>query len=120
MRLVVMLALLATVLGAGCSKTRKTSVSDTLPGRQVYEVKNCTRCHGVDAEGGTSAPSLRFIGHRLSKEQIVEFLKDPALYTQKDARLAGQAGKYPTRMPGFPFMAPADLERLAEYLLALN
>jgi mono/diheme cytochrome c family protein len=120
MRLFLTFVVFAMAIGAGCSKNRTPSPSDALPGRQVYEVKNCTRCHGADAEGGTSAPSLRNIGSHLTKAQIVEFLKDPARYMKTDARLAEQASRFPTKMPAYPYMEQTDLELLADYLLALK
>jgi mono/diheme cytochrome c family protein len=120
MRVFLTIGILAALAWGGCSKTRTPSASDALPGRQVYEVKNCTRCHGADAEGGTSAPSLRNIGSRLTKEQIVEFLKDPPKFIKNNPRLATQPGRFPTQMPAYPYIEESELQLLAEYLLALK
>ena len=120
MRVVLTVGMLAALVAAGCSKTRTPSASDALPGRQVYEVKNCTRCHGVDAEGGTSAPSLRDLGSRLTKTQIVEFLKDPPKFMKNNPGLAAQPGRFPTQMPAYPYVEESDLHLLADYLLALK
>ena len=110
----------AALLVAGCTKTKLSDAASSLPGRRVFESNNCTRCHGSDGEGGMAAPSLRDVSARLSKAQLAEYLRDPDAFARKDERIGGMAGTYPTRMPGFPNIAPADLDLLVDYLHALN
>ena len=109
----VFVAAMASCGGNGGKET------ENMPGRQVFEKQNCAQCHGSSGEGKPTAPQLRDLDSDWTKEQLVEYLRNPAQYAETDERLKKQAEQYPTMMPNYNYISDDDLAKLAEYLLAL-
>ncbi|HET7628437.1 MAG TPA: cytochrome c [Bacillales bacterium] len=63
----------ASQIGNDQAKGGGGATADASP-KQIFE-KNCASCHGQNLEGGMG-PSLQHIGSKLSKEQILEQIKN--------------------------------------------
>jgi cytochrome c553 len=118
MKYIFSLSVLTLLLLASCGKTSNDS-SMELPGRAIFEQQNCGLCHGHNAEGKATAPKLADLEDNWNKDQLVEYLKNPAQYAEEDPRLSSEGHKYPSMMPNYNFVSESDLQILSEYLLAL-
>lgn len=94
--------------------------ADALPGAALFREKNCVVCHGAGGEGRATGPELRNVGKHFTREQLVEYLKNPTAYAEKDARLAARMHDFPGMMPKYDYLEPTQLEQLADYVLALT
>ena len=116
------LSCLALMLSA-CRKTGEKpegAASAADAGKELFSAKNCVMCHGDNGEGRSSAPALRMLKQYYTKNQLIEYLKDPNAYADKTPRLAERRGMYPRMMPSFKSSEAAELEQLAEYVLSLQ
>jgi mono/diheme cytochrome c family protein len=87
-------------------------------GPQLYQV-NCSMCHGPDGSGSMLAPTLHGKKGHWVRATLVSYMKDPVGYAEKDPRLKAQAGKYSLPMTSMKMLPQADLERLADHVLAM-
>lgn len=94
--------------------------ADALPGAALFREKNCVTCHGPAGEGRATGPELRNVGAHFTREQLVEYLKNPTAYAEKDARLAARMHDFDGMMPRFDYLEQTQLEQLADYVLALT
>jgi mono/diheme cytochrome c family protein len=94
--------------------------ADALPGAALFQEKNCVVCHGAGGEGRATGPELRNVGKHFTREQLVEYLKNPTVYAEKDPRLAARMHDFPGMMPKYDYLEPTQLEQLADYVLALT
>jgi cytochrome c oxidase subunit II len=89
------------------------------PGLEIFERNGCGACHAVrgTAAGGAVGPDLSHLGGRgsigagvlpMSAASIARFITEP------------EAVKPGVAMPGYPGLAPADLDALASYLEGLR
>ncbi len=69
-------------------------------GERIYELNNCTSCHGGDRAGTSVFPSLKNLSGRRSEKQLATILK---------------TGK--GQMPAFPNLSKEDTEALLAFLL---
>ena len=67
----------------------------------------CVACHSVNGQGGVVGPALDGVGNRMTKEQIVAWLRDP-LKVKPDSK-----------MPKLP-LSEADIAELGAYLALLQ
>jgi len=65
--------------------------------------QTCMACHALGGQGGSVGPALDTIGQRMTKDQLVLWLRDPA------------AVRPNTQMPKLP-LAEADIEQLSTFL----
>jgi quinohemoprotein ethanol dehydrogenase len=72
-------------------------------GALVYAMNACLVCHGTDAVAGGAAPDLRTSSYPANREAFHGVVRG-ALITNG--------------MPGFPNLAPADIEAIRQYLRA--
>jgi cytochrome c553 len=106
---------------AACGKSGgKPEAAAADAGKELFSAKNCVMCHGDNGEGKASAPALRMLKQYYTKDQLIEYLKDPNAYADKTPRLAERRGMFPRMMPSFRSTEPAELEQLAEYVLSLE
>ncbi|MCM3747198.1 cytochrome c [Paenibacillus pasadenensis] len=81
--------------GAGGNADKQVSESDPMP---LYK-RNCMSCHGGSLQG-SSGPNLQKIGSALTKDQLIETIRD---------------GK--GRMPSFgKRLKPEEIDKLATWL----
>jgi len=86
------------------------SPGESVSGKQVY-LKNCSRCHGEEGEGGTGGPSLRSLGARSSATFMASTLWNhgPKMYEEMKA----QNLKWPQ-------FEPNDMRDLIQHLRSLS
>lgn len=89
-------------------------------GAELWVLQGCITCHGKDAQGTPIAPSLHGVQTHWTRESLLEYLRNPPLYIQKDARLKEQKKGYSQNMPVYGMLPPAHLEALADHVLALK
>ena len=88
------------------------ATEDTAEGEAIYRREGCLSCHEIFGNGASYGPSLDGIGSKRSKEWIIRYLKSP---------WPGVSAKpYRLRMPSYASLPSSDLEKLAQYLLALK
>ncbi len=112
--------LLAAAGGLASCGGGGNSAADALPGRALFQEKNCVLCHGPNGEGRASGPELRNVATHFTRDQVIEYLKDPAAYAEKDPRLAARMNDFPGMMPKYNYLEQTQLEQLADYVLALT
>lgn len=61
---------------AGTGAHAAASGGDRAEGAELFKVKGCTHCHGVDGAGTARAPSLMTVGKRLNKTQIEHQIRE--------------------------------------------
>jgi menaquinol-cytochrome c reductase cytochrome b/c subunit len=76
------------------------------PGHELYKKSSCVACHAADLKGGPAAPTLRAIGDKLSKEEILAII-DKGIGSTMPAQRDQLTGK------GF---SSADIDQLASWL----
>ncbi len=87
-------------------------------GAQLYQV-NCVQCHGPDGSGSPLGPTLHGKKVHWTRETLVSYLLDPVGYAAKDPRLKAQGGKFMLPMASMKLLPRADLEKLADHVLAM-
>ncbi len=109
----------ALLLSSCGQKAAKPEAAENT-GKELFSAKNCVMCHGENGEGRSSAPSLHGLRQYYTKEQLVEYFRDPSAYSDKTPRLAERRGMYPRMMPSFRNAEQSELEQLADYVLSLE
>lgn len=69
---ILLLALMLTLAACGGGEGEKNGGSASA--RDIY-LQNCASCHGQNLEGG-AGPALQHVGSRMSKEEILEQIKN--------------------------------------------
>lgn len=88
-------------------------------GRTIYTLQLCANCHGNQGEGQSQGPPLRGLRELWSREDLVEFLADPAPWQARDPRLARLAREHSGEMAGYSNLSAQERGRLADYLMDL-
>jgi mono/diheme cytochrome c family protein len=88
-------------------------------GGEIYRSQACATCHGQEGAGTSFGPTLHGKKGFWTRAALVEYLKDPAAYSQKDPRLSAQAKKFTLPMQRFDKLSPEDLEAVADHVLAM-
>jgi len=77
----------------------------------------CKNCHGSELAGTNVAPSLQGVKQYWSKDQLINYLRNPSSYMSSD-RFKEYEKKYPNMvMPSFNNIDVRELGKVAEYLL---
>lgn len=87
-------------------------------GKTLFHSKSCILCHGENADGTPQGPKLRNLEKRYSREQLVEYLKDPDAFREKN-RFPKLSRTYPAMMPRYGYLEEAELHTLVDYVLTL-
>ena len=88
------------------------------PGAASFASRGCTLCHGADGSGTTFGPTLQGKKQFWTREKLMEYLKNPVAYAEKDKRLSDQARRYTLPMQRFDMLTPEELGALADYILS--
>ena len=99
--------------------TRRPADGANRPGLEIFEANGCGACHSIrgTAADGVVGPDLSHLGSRgsigagilpMSAASIARFIAEP------------ESVKPGVAMPGYPGLAPADLDALASYLAGLR
>lgn len=94
-KMILVLAVSALGVLAGCSKTDDYTPAETASGEEIFNL-NCTKCHQPEV-----GAVMRLSAGKATKDAIISKL---------------HAGSM--RMPAFPNIKGEQAERLAEYVLA--
>lgn len=117
----VLILLLASVGGAcvlACAED--AARTPTAPsGARVYAAQGCALCHGSDATGSSLGPTLHGKAAFWTREKLIEYLKAPVAYAEKDARLSRQKKKYSLPMSQFDKVPEDELGLVADFVLHL-
>ena len=77
----------------------------------------CKNCHGAELAGTNVAPTLKGLSQYWSKDQLINYLRNPSSYMDSD-RFKEYKSKYPNMvMPSFSNIDVQELGQIAEYLL---
>jgi cytochrome c553 len=87
--------------------------------KELWTLQGCITCHGKDGQGTPMAPSLHGTQPNWTREKLVEYFKNPTQYIQRDARLKEQKKRYSQTMPVYGMLPQAELEALADHVLAM-
>ncbi len=89
---------------------------------QAQEIMNqfgCLRCHGNDLKGTALAPSIIGLSSLYSRDEMINYLRNPSSYMEKD-RFQAFREKYRTIMPSFNDKDVKDLGKIVDYLMSLK
>lgn len=76
-------------------------------GGALVDREDCRQCHRILGEGGRRGPELSALAGRRDRAWIVGHFREPKAFTPA------------SRMPSFRELPEAELEAMADYLLAL-
>jgi mono/diheme cytochrome c family protein len=77
----------------------------------------CRGCHGAELEGSRMGPALADLGQHWNRDELINYLRNPNSYMDKD-RFRKYQEQYPgILMPSFSNVDIKDLGRMADYLL---
>ena len=87
-------------------------------GKGAYKTFVCAACHGLDRKGTQNGPPVVSLAENWTLDELLEYLRDPKSYREKNPRLQELAGKYVgVVMPPYETVSQEDLKRLAAWLL---
>lgn len=109
----VVLALAALV--SGCDDPGRIRT-----GPEVFRLQGCITCHGLDGHGTNMAPDLRGVARHWTREQLIEYFKNPPEYIRKDDRLREQKKRYSLNMPLYGLLRQEELENVADHVLSIQ
>jgi len=88
-------------------------------GKTIFEDWECATCHGDDREGTEGGPPLTGLAAHWTVETLAQYVTDPEVFVEKDARLQKIMESYPdTEMPAYDVFPIEERRALAAYLLA--
>lgn len=91
--------------------------SDELSAVDLMKRNGCLNCHGPQLQGTQMAPPLERIADFWSRQELINYLRNPSSYMDSD-RFKEFKKKYPgTIMPPFNNLDVKDLGKMADYLL---
>jgi len=94
--------------------------SENISGKDLIGRIGCYNCHGNDLAGTTSGPSLVGINKFWSRDQLINYLRNPNSFMSSE-RFQDYKAKYPNViMPSYTNIDVKDLGKIAEYLLTLK
>jgi len=77
----------------------------------------CAGCHGAGLSGGPNGPALAGLKTEWSRDNLINYLRNPNSFMDKD-KFKAYRGKYSnTLMPPFNNVDIKDLGKIADYLL---
>lgn len=80
----------------------------------------CKGCHGADLEGTKMGPKLTGLEQNWSRDELINYLRNPNSYMDKD-RFTKFKEMFPgVMMPSFSNVDVKDLGKIADYLLSLK
>ena len=91
--------------------------SENLTPPELIKRLGCVSCHGNDLQGTPLAPALDNLAQFWSRDQLVNYLRNPSSFMDSD-RFKAYKQKYPgTIMPPFNNVDVKELGKIADYLL---
>lgn len=89
-------------------------------GPELFVSVGCATCHGSDLNGTKSAPSLYSIEEFWSRDNLINYLRNPSSYSS-NVRFKEYKKKYSdVMMPSYSNIDVKDLGKIADYILNLK
>lgn len=98
-----------------------TTVDDKKPDAAIL-MKNfgCVTCHGQNFQGSKVGPTLYNLKEIYTRDELINYLRNPSSYMEKD-RFKAYKEKYKNIiMPPFNNKDVKDLGKIADYILTLK
>ncbi len=98
-----------------------TTVDDKKPDAAIL-MKNfgCVTCHGQNFQGSKVGPTLYNLEEIYTRDELINYLRNPSSYMEKD-RFKAYKEKYKNIiMPPFNNKDVKDLGKIADYILTLK
>lgn len=90
-------------------------------GKKLFEEQGCATCHGSDYKGTQLGPPLTRLKKIWKRQELLQYLKNPEQYEEKNPRLKKLATNYSMmKMPGFDFLKPIALQSVIDFLFTLK
>ncbi|MBZ0183261.1 MAG: cytochrome c [Melioribacteraceae bacterium] len=97
-----------------------TANNSEMDGLALLENIGCTSCHGGDLKGTRMAPSLYIAKEHFDRSELINYLRNPADYSN-DPRFDMYQDKYKgIVMPSYSNIDVKKLGKIADYLLMLQ
>lgn len=94
--------------------------SENISGKDLIARTGCYNCHGSNLAGTTKGPSLIGIKEYWSRDQLINYLRNPNSFMSGD-RFKAYKEKYPNViMPSYNNVDVKDLGKITDYLLGLE
>jgi cytochrome c oxidase subunit II len=106
-------AVAAVLVGAAAVPASAQDAKKVERGKAVYVEQKCKLCHQVGGEGNAKGP-LDGVGSKLKRDEIKEWIVDPAAATAKH-----KATRKPA-MKAYPNLSADDLDALVTYMESLK
>jgi len=91
--------------------------SGDISGADLIARVGCINCHGNNLEGTAKGPTLIGIKEFWSRDQLINYLRNPNSFMSSE-RFKNYQAKYPNVvMPSYTNIDVKDLGKIAEYLL---
>lgn len=91
---------------------------EELTGTRLYSNNGCASCHGTDLKGTTSGPSLTFAKEYWKRTELINYLRNPNSYGDKE-RIMNYKSKFGrVTMPAYENVDVKDLGKIADYILS--
>ena len=104
----------------GMMQTETSSTGKAATPEQLVVSLGCTGCHGTDLSGTKMAPDLHNVKDFWSRDQLINYLRNPSSYMSSE-RMKNYQAKYPGRMmPSFSNIDVKQLGEVADYLLKMK
>jgi len=98
---------------------RRAAPAGPATGQELFRRELCGSCHGSAGKGTWMGPPLRGLGAHWTREELADFLRDPATRLRSDPRLQELSRRFPNAMKGNQVLGRRERTRLADWLLSL-
>ena len=98
---------------------RRAAPAGPATGQELFRRELCGSCHGSAGKGTWMGPPLRGLGAHWTREELADFLRDPAAKVRTDPRLEELSRRFPNAMKANQVLGKQERTRLADWLLSL-
>jgi mono/diheme cytochrome c family protein len=94
--------------------------SEEVPGSELVRRLGCLGCHGSNLEGTRMGPALTGLQEYWNRDNLINYLRNPNSYMDKDRFKAYKEKYLGIVMPSFGNVNVKDLGKVSDYLLSLD
>ena len=103
---------------SGQNSRQNAKVTSDADGPTLMQEIGCVSCHGDDLKGTQMAPALSNIKKNWSRDELINYLRNPSSYNGGD-RFDEYRAKYKNViMPSFSNIDVKELGKIADYLIS--
>jgi len=113
------LALAFGLIGLAAACGQPARPRSELSGAELFALVKCDACHGPGGAGTFLGPRLERIAANWSRADLSEYIRDPAPFRERDARLRELSRGFTAHMRAFPELSDDERDRVADWLSAL-